>query len=192
MSDEPALARRARALAAELGFERSSLPEVGALLRALAAARPGGRLAEVGTGTGAGTAWLADGLDAGARLVTVEIDPAAAAAAAELFADEARVEVVEGDWLEVLPARAPFDLVFLDGGHWKRDVSRQAPLAVELLAPGGTVVIDDLTPVELWPADRRGQPDEAREFWLEHPRLAAVEVRTTASAAAILATLRAE
>jgi len=79
--------------------------------------------------------------------------------------------------------------VFLDGGHWKSgDVAAESEHALELVAPGGVVVIDDMTPEALWPEDWRGRPDPAREFWLEDPRLRAVEILTTPRTAAILAT----
>jgi hypothetical protein len=54
---------------------------------------------------------------------------------------------------------------------------------IGLLAPGGTVVLDDLTP---------GRPgaDPVRAFWLEHPRLAAIELLTTPKTALILAVSR--
>jgi predicted O-methyltransferase YrrM len=173
--DVPPLAARAAALAAECRFERSSIPEVGRFLAVLAAGRK--RLAEAGTGVGYGAAWLAAGMPADASLVTVEPDAALAAAAARLFESDSRVEVVHGDAREELPARAPFDLLFLDGGDWK-----QAPDdgVLNLLAPGGLVVLDDLTP------NRPGR-DLVREFWLRHPRMAAAEVMTTPATAAILA-----
>jgi tRNA A58 N-methylase Trm61 len=41
----------------------------------MAASKPGGRMLETGTGTGVGTCWLLDGMDATARLTTVDIDP---------------------------------------------------------------------------------------------------------------------
>ena len=94
---------------------------------------------------------------------------------------------LEGDWREVLPPRGPFDLLFFDGAHWKRDPEREAPLAVEVLAPGGLLVIDDLTPVELWPEAWRGQPDRAREWLDANPSLRCVEVRTTAATSAVIA-----
>src|SRR5207245_7638558 len=80
---EPPLLGRALELARELGFERSSLPEVGRLLRALASGRF--RIAEIGTGTGVGAAWIADALAPGAVFVTVEADPERAEAAARLL-----------------------------------------------------------------------------------------------------------
>src|SRR5690606_41998873 len=63
-----------------------------------------------------GTAWIASALGGGASLTSVELEPRLAGAAGEVFASLANVEVVTGDWLEVMPRRAPFDLVFFDGG----------------------------------------------------------------------------
>jgi predicted O-methyltransferase YrrM len=177
----------ARAAAARLGFEGSSLDEVGRLLATLTAARPGGRIGEVGTGAGVGAAWIASALAGGAIFVTVELDEARAAAAASLLAGEAGCTALRGDWRAALPPHGPFDLLFFDGAQWKRDPEREAPLAVELLAPGGLLVIDDLTPVELWPREWRGQPDRAREWLATNPLLRCVEVRTTAATAAVIA-----
>jgi len=128
---EPPLVTEARALAERLGFAGSSIPEFGRLLAALAAARPGGRLAEAGTGTGVGSAWIVSALPPEATLVTVELDAARAAAARGLLASEPAVEVLACDWRELLPPRAPVDLLFLDGGHGKRQPDR---LPLELLA----------------------------------------------------------
>jgi predicted O-methyltransferase YrrM len=175
---EPPLVRRALALAAELGFERSSIPEVGQLLRVLAAGR--WRIAEIGTGVGVGAAWVADALPPGAVLLTVEADAERAEAAARLFEGEPGVRVAQGDWHEVLPQHAPFDLLFFDGGAWKQQAEEESPRVLELLAPGGVVVIDDLTPDS--PAS-----DPVRDFWLGHPDVFAVELVTTPASAVILA-----
>jgi hypothetical protein len=48
----------------KIGFQAWCGPPVGALLRVMAAMKPGGRLLEIGTGTGVGTCWLLDGMDA--------------------------------------------------------------------------------------------------------------------------------
>ena len=56
-----------------LEFHMVSEPKVGALLAVLAASKPGGRILELGTGTGHGTAWLLAGMDAAASLDTVDI-----------------------------------------------------------------------------------------------------------------------
>ena len=49
--------------------------QVGALLRLMASMKPGGRLLEIGTGTGVSTCWLLDGMDSTAKLTTVDINP---------------------------------------------------------------------------------------------------------------------
>lgn len=172
-------------------FERSSIAEIGRLLAVLAAARPRGKFAEIGTGCGVGSAWVVDALDPEASLVTVELDDDRAAAASRLFADYPNVRVVHGDWHELLPPEGPFDVLFFDSGHAKRgDVPAEGAQALSLVVPGGVVVIDDLTPESLWPDEWRGQPDPPRDFWLNHPELVAAEVLTTPVSAAILAVKR--
>jgi predicted O-methyltransferase YrrM len=177
-----------------MSFERSSIREVGRLLGALAASRPNGRLAEIGTGTGVGASWIVSSLGAEASFVTVEADDDRAAACAELFAGVSNVRVLHGDWHEVLPAEAPFDLLFFDGGGWKRSpppqMRAESELALELVAPGGLVAMDNLTPEHLWPADAPTWPDALRELWLGDERLVSTEVLTTPDSSAILATKR--
>jgi predicted O-methyltransferase YrrM len=86
-----------------------------------------------------------------------------------------------GDWHDVLPSRAPFELLFFDGGHWKRDPERELPLALGLLAPSGLLVVDDMTP-------GRPGPDPVRAYLFQH--LVAAEVLTTPETAAIFAAKR--
>ena len=146
---EPPLVTRALALERSLGFERSSIPEVGRLLQVLAAQR--GR------------------------------------------------RVLVGDWHELMPPEAPFDLLFLDSGKQHPEVDGEDVMG--LLAPGATILMDDLTPsfddgragkahtasISAERAPPRG-PDPVREFWLNHPELAAIEILTTPETAAILGT----
>lgn len=84
----PPRAAAARRTAAEADFRKSCSPEVGRLLALTAAARPGGVVAESGTGSGVGTAWLHSGLATDARLVTVERGPELARRAAGLLTDD--------------------------------------------------------------------------------------------------------
>lgn len=169
-------------------FEHSSIPEVGRLLATLVTQRPRGRFAEIGAGCGVGSAWIADALGPEAAFVTVEADAERAGAVARLFEDIPQVRVLEGDWHEVLPSEAPFDLLFFDGGRWKStDVVAESEAALALVAPAGIVVIDDMTPPALWPEEWRGKPDPVRDFWLSDPRLRAVEILTTPTTAAIIA-----
>jgi predicted O-methyltransferase YrrM len=172
-------------------FERSSIPEVGRLLALLVTQRPRDRFAEIGTGCGVGAAWIASALGPEASFVTVENDPEQAGAVERLFSDQPNVRVLQGDWHDLLPPQGPFDLLFFDGGHWKSgDVRAESEQALELVAPGGTVVIDDMTPEALWPEEWRGKPDAAREFWLGDARLSSAEILTTPETAAILAVRR--
>ena len=147
----------------------SSIPEVQRLLAVLSAGR---RVAELGTAFGEGAAAIAS---TAASLVTVEIDEARAAQARERLAGLPNLELHVGDWRDFLPARGPFDLVFLDSGDARTD-----PAVVRLVARGGLVVKDDLTPG--WEG-----PDPVREFWTTQPGFVATEVLTTPTSAVLIA-----
>jgi hypothetical protein len=112
----PPLAEEAEGLASELGFALSCRPEVGRLLYTLAASVRNGRVGEIGTGCGYGSAWMASALGPGGTLVTVEHDAERAAAAARLFAAMPNVQVLHADWPALLE-HGPFDLLFVDGGR---------------------------------------------------------------------------
>jgi predicted O-methyltransferase YrrM len=180
LTDLPPLVERALGLARRLGFANSCRPEHGRLLHALAAGAT--RIGETGTGCGVGLAWLASGARPGTRLVSVEIDAERAGLVADLFAGLPQVVIIPGDWREICPA-GPFDLLVLDGGGVPADPE-------ELLKPGGTVVIDDLTPASAWPPRFGGQVDRARMHWLTHPALDAAELRLAPDLAALVATRR--
>jgi len=177
--ETPPLVRRAVALALAQGFEKSSRPEDGALLHVLAARRGTLRAAEIGTGVGVGAAWIVSALPPQVPFFTVELDPALAARAAELFADDPNVTVIAGSWRDALPEEAPFDLVFVDAYDAKDDVDA----VVGLLAPGGTAVLDDFW---LDPA----LPDVRRDSWLRHPLLSTIELWVGPGRRALLAVRR--
>ena len=152
----------------------SSIPEVQQLLSVLAAGR---RCAEAGTAFGEGAVAMAE---TASSVVTVELDPERAQLARGRLAGLENVELLEGDWRALLPPRAPFELVFLDGGGVKQEPDEHLPQAVALLAPDGLLVLDDFTP-------GREVGDAARAAIAAHPDLVAVEILTTATSAAILA-----
>jgi predicted O-methyltransferase YrrM len=159
----PPLVRRAERLAGRLGFARSCGPEVGRLLHVLAAQRGRLRVGEIGAGTGVGASWIVSALSPSVPFFTVELDAERAAAVAELLADDGNAHVLRGDWRDLLVPEAPFDLLFVDAAPAKAD-----PEVPGLLAPGGTAVLDDLTPART--------SDPVRDLWLGHPDLAATEV----------------
>jgi predicted O-methyltransferase YrrM len=138
---EPPLVERAEQLARELGFGRSSTPEVGRLLHVLAAQRGRTRVGELGTGAGVGTAWIASALRPGVPLFTVEADAALAAAARELFAADPDVHVLHGARSELEP-EAPFDLLFVDAA--KGEYARYIELAEPKLSERALLVVDNL------------------------------------------------
>jgi predicted O-methyltransferase YrrM len=181
----PPLVVDALDLAQAIGFEHSCRTEVGSLLRVLAASRPGARFGETGTGCGVGSAWLASGMDAESSLVTVERDATLASRARGLLDQAANVTVIEGDW-KALAEHAPYDVLFLDGGG-KRD-EREA--AIEMVAAGGLIVMDDFVPATEWPPLFENRVDELRVWWLTHPALTATEVAVSPDMAVILAAKR--
>jgi predicted O-methyltransferase YrrM len=182
MDDFPPLVARARSLATQAGFPltrkeaagagpSASLPGVGRFLAMLAAGCAGGRIGEMGTGVGIGTAWMASAMPADCTLITAEIDLERAEAARKLLAEDRRVEVVTGDSAVVLSGRGPYDLLFCDGGG-----GDYAEL-VSLVRVGGRIVMDDVTPQKALPQDSplRGN-DPKRRFFFGDPRLVSVEV----------------
>jgi len=180
----PALVVRALALAEARGFRHSSCLEAGLLLHALASTVTGGRIGEIGTGCGVGTAWMVSALQPNVGCVTIDSDPQLVAAVRDVFADQSAVQVLHGDWRELV-AHGPFQLLFADGGNAKTAHPDQV---LGLVAVGGLLVLDDLTPEEYWPEEWRGKPDPLRRYWLHHEQVSAIEVRLAERQAAILGT----
>lgn len=153
-------------------------PEVGRLLTLLAGCRPARRILEIGTAIGYGTLCLARGHPE-ATVVSIECDPQRLRQAASWLGRgevSARVELIEGDALEVLPGlEPPFDLVYLDAV--KEDYRRYLDLVLPKLSVGGLIVADNL----LWKG-RLGDPPEEEDdatralqsfnpYFVIHPQL---------------------
>ncbi len=193
--DRPELVLAAERLARELGFpltreeagpDRHSacLPGVGRFLAVLAAGA--NSIAELGTGTGIGTAWMASAMPAGGRLVTVEIDEGQAESARRLFGPG--VEVVTGDAAAEVASRGPFDLIFADCGV--RDDASFGRL-IDLLNPGGRIVMDNVTPVAARqqsspPGWQTPQAHDLKRRFFASPRLVSTEVVLTDLANSLL------
>jgi predicted O-methyltransferase YrrM len=133
-----------------LAFSMPSEPRTGAMLRVLAAAKPGGRMLELGTGTGLSTAWLLDGMDRDANLISIDIDPGPQAVAREILGSDPRLEIVTADAAVFLRRQvaASFDLIFADAMLGKYEL---LDAALTLLRPGGLYIIDDMLPQANWP-----------------------------------------
>lgn len=154
-------AQRMSALApGEMGARRDEflLPvgeEAAWFLHALAIARAPKRMLELGTSYGYSTLFLADAARAcGARLVSVDLDSAKQAYAAERLARAGLDGFVEfrcGDAIEIVNADpGPFDFVLLD--IWK-----------DLYVPGFEAVYPKLAEEGIVASDNMIQPEGARE-----------------------------
>lgn len=162
----PPLVEAAEKRALEEDFHMSSGRETGMLLRTLAASKPGGLLLELGTGVGVGSGWLLDGMDASARLLTLEVHEEAAEISRTMLASDPRVEVLHANGLEWLEAYGGqlFDLIFVDVGRLKYE--RRA-LTLSKLAPGGLFVADDVIWDPTWDPAVRPSRERVERFRTE-------------------------
>jgi predicted O-methyltransferase YrrM len=120
--------------------------EVGALLRVLATAIGATRILEIGTAIGYSGIWLANGLQPGGSLITLEINEDRAREARDNFARAGvadRTTIIVGDaTLKLAKLSGPFDLIFLDTD--KQLYVALLDRLVSLLRPGGLLVADNV------------------------------------------------
>ena len=171
----PEPVRMATERAEQAGFTMSCDPGTGRLLTVLAAAVPvKGRVLELGTGTGVGTAWITHGLQGrgDVEVVTVEIDAATAALAAQ-HPWPSWVKLLTGDAVDVTRRVGSFDLIFADaqGGKWEG-----LDTTVAALRPGAHLLVDDMTPGEFADDHHARKISEVRARLLGHPDLTSVEI----------------
>ncbi len=155
-----------------IGFTMGSDLLTGMLLRALAASKPGGNLLELGTGSGFGSAWLLDGMDAGARLITVDHGGPQVAVARQYLEHDPRIQFLSADAGACLrdfqSEHRAFDLIFADAPIGKFSMLEET---LQLLAPGGVYVVDDLNPAPGWDADHPAKVQQLLATLDQHPRL---------------------
>lgn len=146
-------------------------PEVARLLMVLARIATGdqgatGRVLEIGTLAGYSGIHLARGLGVGGTLMTIEAEPMHAAFARGEFEGAgvgARVEIIEGRALEVLPGlaaqlgTASLDMVFVDAV--KREYGDYLELVTPMLRPGGLLCVDNALGAGWWITDAAGDAD---------------------------------
>ena len=134
----------------ENGFTMPSDILTCSLLRTLAATKPNAKFLELGTGTGLSTSWILDGMDSNSTLVSIDNDPVLLQIAAHHLGDDTRLTLVETDGEDWVLANkgAKFDFIFADTWHGKYLMLDEV---LEMIAPGGLYIVDDMIPQENWP-----------------------------------------
>lgn len=148
-AQEDDVLRALRAAIPEAGFPEIEVSaEVGGLLRLLLTTIGARRVVEAGTLGGYSAIWMARALPADGRLITIEIEEARAALAAEYIALAGvadRVEVRTGDAHDVLRELAAdgevFDACFIDAEKSGYDAYLDS--ALELVRGGGLIMADN-------------------------------------------------
>jgi predicted O-methyltransferase YrrM len=171
----PAALGRIAARTSEMKFDMASEPQTGALLQSLALSKPGGRFLELGTGTGAATAWLLSGMDAASTLVSVDNDETVQAVARECLAGDRRLNLVTLDGAAFLwrQPKKCYDLVFADAIPGKYEALDEALAIVKV---GGFYVIDDMLPQPNWPEGHAPKASALLEQLAADPRFAMVPI----------------
>lgn len=133
----------------QLGFTMASDPKTCALLKTLAGTKPGGKLLELGTGTGLSTAWILEGMDNSSVLTSIDNDPVFLNIAEHFLKDD-RLSLVNedaGEWIQN-NKDSKFDLIFADTWHGKYLMLDEV---LDMLNPGGLYILDDMLPQSNWP-----------------------------------------
>ncbi len=134
-----------------IGFTMGSDHLTGSLLRTLAATKQGGQLLELGTGTGFSAAWMLDGMDAHATLVSVDSNEQTTAIPRRYLGHDPRITFTTMDGTAFIDSAlrqgTRFDLIFADMPPGK---FHHLDETLQLLKPGGMYVIDDLLMLTSW------------------------------------------
>ncbi|WAC13576.1 O-methyltransferase [Dyadobacter pollutisoli] len=132
------------------GFTMASDIHTCSLLKTLAAAKPGSKMLELGTGTGLSTAWILAGMDQGSTLVSIDNDARFLDIAANHLASDPRLTLLHtdgADWVENNKGEK-YDYIFADTWHGKYLLLDEV---LGMLNPGAFYIIDDMLPQPNWP-----------------------------------------
>ena len=133
-----------------LNFNMCSDVLTGSMLQTLVSSKPGGRILELGTGTGLSLSWILAGADENTNIVSIDNDPQLIELTRSYFNDDERVQLIcqdGGDWIETYGG-PQFDLIFADAWPGKFQLLDHT---LSLLKPGGIYMIDDLNSQPNWP-----------------------------------------
>ncbi|WP_428306708.1 O-methyltransferase [Lacipirellula sp.] len=171
----PDALRHIESEAIKIGFKMSCSVIFGRLLRTLSASKPKGTLLEIGTGVGAGTSWMLDGMDRSSRLCSIDIDPNVMAVARKHLSSDQRLTLLDGDATHYL-AQAPSDSVDLLFADFRPGKFENRDDAIRILKNGGIYIVDDLLPQPTWPEDHQGRVDQFLSEIFVEPRLSVVHM----------------
>jgi caffeoyl-CoA O-methyltransferase len=161
-------------------------PLEGAFLKMMTQLVGARRVLEVGMFTGYSALCFAEALPADGSVVTCEVDEESAALARLYFAKSPvgnKVEIKMGPAIETMQRlQGPFDVVFIDAD--KSNYVRYFRRALELLSPGGVILVDNV----LWNGEvaKQPAPDEQTAVIQELNRTASSDPRL----AVVLVTIR--
>lgn len=150
LPDDPVL-QASLAASNDAGLPEISVsPNQGKLLEILARISGASSVLEIGTLAGYSTIWLARGLAAGGRIITIEIDPKHATVARSNFKRAGltkTVELIEGSALDILPhlakeKRGPFDIIFIDAD--KQNIPAYYDWSLKLSGRGSLIIVDNV------------------------------------------------
>ena len=147
----------------EVDFTMPSDRLTGSLLRTLVSAKRGGRFLEIGTGIGLSLAWMVDGMHIDGRITTIDNDPELSAIAEQYFGDDSRIEVIcieGGEWIQQNRS-SKFDVIFADA--WPGKYNHLDEI-LDMLAPGGFYVIDDMKEQPTWPEGHAKKASDLMDY----------------------------
>ncbi len=125
----------------------------GSLLRTLAATMLGGKVLQVGAGSGILSAWLLDGMAEDASLTSIEPDLELAGVARRFLGRDQRFELLSGPLeAQLAGLAADFSLIVASTPH---DLAGNLREALQLLRPGGLFVVGGVGEHEGWTAAER-------------------------------------
>jgi predicted O-methyltransferase YrrM len=165
------------------------------ILTQLSVARKGGKpglAVELGTLAGYSGIWLARGLGAGGKLITIEAEPKHADFAGKMFKEAGvgdRVDVRIGNGLDVLPqlvkelGPGSVDVLFLDA--IKTEYPDYFRVAKPLIAVGGLIIADNVLGAGTWWIDEPKGKSEQRDGADRFNRIVAADADFEAAAAPI-------
>ncbi|WP_125718972.1 O-methyltransferase [Flavobacterium ustbae] len=134
-----------------ISFSMPSDLQTGSLLRTLITTKKDGHFLELGTGTGLSLAWMIEGMNGNANLISIDNSSEYQSIAKKYFQESNVSFVCEDAEQWILNYKdSKFDLIFADAWPGKYVVLEET---LNLLNSGGIYLIDDMLPQPNWPND---------------------------------------